>query len=68
MSVKKRLAKLTSRRPPENGPRVIYIPSPGDDARFAFIIGGGGNVEREDGESAATFEARAMMAAGYGTA
>jgi hypothetical protein len=61
-SITKRLAKLTARRPPVEGPRVIYISSIGEDPFVAFIIGGK-NVVREDGESAAAFRTRAMMAA-----
>jgi len=63
MSIQRRLAKLTARRPPVDGPRVIFVCNPGGDPRFAYVIGGE-NVTRGDGETAAAFKARAMLAAG----
>jgi hypothetical protein len=67
MSIKKRLAKLAQRRPPDEGPRVIYISSLGEDPFVAFIIGGK-NVVRKRGESAVAFRARAELAASHGQA
>jgi hypothetical protein len=68
MSMKQRTAKLSKRHSkPANGPRVIYISGPDEDPRAAFIIGGG-SLARLNGESAAAFRARAMMAAGHGQA
>jgi hypothetical protein len=66
MTLRRRIAKLAARHSePANGPRVVYIGGPDGDPRAAFIIGGGENVVRLDGETAAAFEARAMMAAGH---
>jgi hypothetical protein len=68
MTLRRRIAKLAARHSePANGPRVIYISGPDEDPRAAFIIGGG-SLARLNGESAAAFRARAMMAAGHGQA
>jgi hypothetical protein len=63
MSIQRRLAKLTARRPTVDGPRVIYLSGEDGDPRCALIIGSG-SLARLDAESAAAFQARARLAAG----
>jgi hypothetical protein len=62
VTLRRRIGKLEATRPPVEWPRAIYICAPDGDPCGALIVGGG-SIEREGGESAAAFEARALMAA-----
>jgi hypothetical protein len=62
MTLRQRIGKLEAACPPVEWPRVIYICGPDGEPGGALIVGGG-CLEREGGESAEAFRARAMLAA-----
>jgi hypothetical protein len=62
MTLRRRIGKLEAACPPVEWPRVIYICGPDGEPGGALIVGGG-SIERESGEGAAAFEARAKRAA-----
>ena len=62
MTLRRRIGKLEAARPEVEWPRVIYVSGPDGDPRGALIVGGE-NVARLNGESAAAFKVRAVLAA-----
>lgn len=64
MTLPKRIAKLEGKRcAAALGPCVIFFCDPATGETSAAMLVGGGNLTREENESAATFTTRATAAA-----